>query len=1399
MTLTQTPAPGTFHIHRCGDVFQLTLSTKDKTLCPYLRTSLGGAKKQRTALITKTEQDLITSRNNWLDIPFQKIENNSYQITLPLYEVGYFEAKIWFKDQNSDKIKWAPGDNIFVKVEPASTIANNSIYGVFTRQFGPNKEKAFALNTEDENITALDKKGYSVIPPSGTFRDVIKELDHIMDDMGFRILQLLPIHPTPTTYARMGRFGSPYAALDFFAVDPALAEFDKKTTPLDQFIELVDAVHGRNGEVFLDIPVDHTGWASTLQKDHPEYFVQDDQGDFVSPGAWGTTWEDLVKLDFNKTEVHQMMANVFLYWCRKGVDGFRCDAGYMVPFHAWEYIIAKVRHEFPNAVFLLEGLGGPPEVTEQLLAKATFTWAYSELFQNYSKDEVTGYTDNMLRISYNKGGLLNFSETHDNSRMAANSHLWSQMRNQLCALTAPGGGFGISNGVEFFAEEQISVHNASGLNWANNENQIALMKRFTTLFKVHPAFYADATIKNIYQNNGDIYMCQRTAKNGDQVLIIVNLSCERDHSIALDTNYNNKIDLLSGTEVTDGGNIKAGQAFCIDSTDLYHKRIAEFSSAEDNKALQLQRAKETLLNINAHINGFKSIAPNYTLKNLETLLTNPLDFCLYTGASLGEIVHWNVASDADRLVMASSKSILLIHSEHDFNFAIASQSKQISMGSALRKADKSYFALVPMPKSKGTEAELLKIKVSCKATETIEHKRGQIKLLPKGNASSFRQAFNTKEVREKQLYGLCTNKSGSMSQVSGIWGEYNSKYDSFFAVNLDKTVPVDRTAMISRWRCWVVYNNFSHELSEKSQTRFAADGATNISWSFKAPTGQGKYILLDLHLQWCEETEQASLNVARHQDTAQDDLLDATAPVTIIMRPDLEYRCNHEVSKAFTGLESLFPNNISAKGNGFVFDPYQSSALHIEAAGTQFNQEPEWQYMHHLAVEADRGLECATDLFSPGYFEFKLQDEQSIAINTGIDKASGLGKTPARIADSASRDNVLKQAMQRFIVRRDDGQTVIAGYPWFLDWGRDTLICLRGIISADMQQEAKDIILTFAKYEKMGTLPNMIRGNNASNRDTSDAPLWFIVAIKDYVEHFKDTSVLDMNCAGRSVKEVIKSIIENYAKGTTNGIRMDEESALIYSPSHFTWMDTNYPAGTPRVGYPIEIQSFWQAAVSFLSQIDSNKKWSSLANKINESITTYYPLGSDQGLADCLHTNGFQPAKEAIKDNACRPNQLFAVTLNVITDESLIRSILVATQSLIIPGAIRSLRDAPVSPALPVYNDGHLLNNPDAPYWGHYTGDEDTRRKPAYHNGTGWAWPFFSYCEALYKHSKDSKNSLAILMSAKSEMEKGIINHMPEVCDGNAPHQQRGCLAQAWSITEYYRVLKRITPTKHNN
>lgn len=290
----------------------------------------------------------------------------------------------------------------------------------------------------------------------------------------------------------MGRYGSPYAALDFTAVNPELAEFDRKATPLDQFRELVDAVHRKNGKVFIDIAINHTGWAAKIHETHPEWLVREPDGTIHSPGAWGVVWGDLTELDHSKPELWKYLATVFRTWCMRGVDGFRCDAGYMIPEAAWEYITSCVRDEFPETIFLLEGLGGDPAVTANLLDKANMNWAYSELFQNYSREQIEGYLKYAWLRSAGDGIMVHYAETHDNSRLAAVSPEYARMRTALCALTSTNGAFGFANGVEWFATEKIDVHESSALNWGAVPNQVDLISRLNTILAAHPAFHNGA-------------------------------------------------------------------------------------------------------------------------------------------------------------------------------------------------------------------------------------------------------------------------------------------------------------------------------------------------------------------------------------------------------------------------------------------------------------------------------------------------------------------------------------------------------------------------------------------------------------------------------------------------------------------------------------------------------------------------------------------------------------------------------------------------------------------------------------------------------------------------------------------------------------------------------------------
>jgi len=272
----------------------------------------------------------------------------------------------------------------------------------------------------------------------------------------------------------------------------------------------------------------------------------------------------------------------------------------------------------------------------------------------------------------------------------------------------------------------------------------------------------------------------------------------------------------------------------------------------------------------------------------------------------------------------------------------------------------------------------------------------------------------------------------------------------------------------------------------------------------------------------------------------------------------------------------------------------------------------------------------------------------------------------------------------------------------------------------------------------------------------------------------------------------------NYARGTPNGIHMDTDSALIWSPSHFTWMDTNYPAGTPREGYPVEIQVLWIRLLRQLEKISASaeqKKWRELADHATASFEKLFWLEENGWFADVLMGGSRVIARDATASDALRSNCLFAVSLGLVTGERAKRCVEAAQKFLVVPGGLRSLAPLPVAVPLPINgNDGRPLNDPRNPYWPHYEGDEDTRRKPAYHNGTAWTWTFPTFCEALATAWDFSPEAVAAAKSYLGSSEKilneGCLGQIPEILDGDAPHAQRGCDAQAWGATEAVRVWK---------
>jgi len=388
----------------------------------------------------------------------------------------------------------------------------------------------------------------------------------------------------------------------------------------------------------------------------------------------------------------------------------------------------------------------------------------------------------------------------------------------------------------------------------------------------------------------------------------------------------------------------------------------------------------------------------------------------------------------------------------------------------------------------------------------------------------------------------------------------------------------------------------------------------------------------------------------------------------------------------------------------------------------------------------------------------------------------------------------LREATRAFLVRRGSGTTVIAGYPWFLDWGRDAFIATRGLVAGGFTDEARSVLFTFGRFESGGTLPNFLAGENSGSPESSDAPLWFGLACDEYVSKHGESVLAEPIDERRTLADVLASIATHYVSGTDTGVGVDPESGLVWSPPHFTWMDTNHPAGTPREGYPIELSALFARLTALLERIGASAPhgaWRDWAARTHAGLSLFRDA-KRSFLSDTLHAPRGVPALRAKPDDHLRPNQLFAVTLGLVEGEEARRIVGAVERNLLVPGALRTLAPLAVETPLPVSREGALLNDPGFPYWGRYEGDEDTRRKPAYHNGTAWPWLLPTYCEALlraYPSDARARNAArSILGSCAALLDIGTVRQLPEILDGDAPHTPRGCDAQAWSVTEALRV-----------
>jgi predicted glycogen debranching enzyme len=493
-----------------------------------------------------------------------------------------------------------------------------------------------------------------------------------------------------------------------------------------------------------------------------------------------------------------------------------------------------------------------------------------------------------------------------------------------------------------------------------------------------------------------------------------------------------------------------------------------------------------------------------------------------------------------------------------------------------------------------------------------------------------------------------------------------------------------------------------------------------------------------------------------------------------------------------------FAPEIVVEGERLSLTDNAGVALSIRAPGGSIVPKREWYRDFALALEAERGLDsidnhlCVGEVTLPllpgqwcgigaslngepaGDLEAALErrlDHDRRAVSTAIASSPAMRDAPPWIARLALAADAFVFA--RPLVSVPDGQSVIAGYPWFGDWGRDTMISLPGLtLATGRPQVAHRILATFASFVSQGMLPNVFPGaGDRAEYNTADASLWFFEAWRAYFEATKDVGAL------RAVFPVLSDMIDWHEKGTRYGIAVDRADGLLkagVTGVQVTWMDAKIGdwVVTPRIGKPVEINALWYNALRIMSTFATTlgvpHRFGAAAEAAKRSFTRF--LRADgEGLYDVIDgPNG--------DDASIRPNQIFAVSLPhsplAAADQATV--VHACRRHLLTAYGLRSL--APGSPGYHAHYGGGVLE-----------------RDGGYHQGPVWPWLLGPFCLASYRVTGDAAAAQDLLAALSDELEDQGVGTIGEICDGDPPHQPRGAPAQAWSVActlDAWRLLR---------
>ncbi len=476
-----------------------------------------------------------------------------------------------------------------------------------------------------------------------------------------------------------------------------------------------------------------------------------------------------------------------------------------------------------------------------------------------------------------------------------------------------------------------------------------------------------------------------------------------------------------------------------------------------------------------------------------------------------------------------------------------------------------------------------------------------------------------------------------------------------------------------------------------------------------------------------------------------------------------------------------------------VWRPYADLPEIAVRANARYVPESVWYRNFRYDEERARGLDFAEDLAAPGVLCFDLGAGDAVCLLAAGDAETGSGvrDTPrqsfgrlreAERARRAAFPTPLARAADAYVGRRGAGRTLVAGYPWFTDWGRDTFIALRGLALAPGRLDvAREILLEWSAAVSDGMLPNRFADRGESPEFNSvDASLWYVIAVHELLAAAaRGAEPLAPEERGR-LEQATRAVLEGYAKGTRYGIRLEADGLLAAGAPgvQLTWMDAKLGdwVVTPRIGKPVEIQALWINALSLAGQGDEG--FARLGARATESFRARFWNESSGGLYDVVDVEHRAGAVDA----ACRPNQIFAVgglPLSLLDGARARRLVDGVEARLWTPLGLRSL--APGEPG----------------YAPHYRGGV-RERDAAYHQGTAWPWLLGPFVEAWLRvrggaewaRRAARERFLAPLLA---HLDEAGLGHVSEVADAEPPHTPGGCPFQAWSLGELLRLDAALT------